>query len=59
MISTRPLHSFSLDTKNSKEMQFDLPEKLDLDVSDSGIVGRQVTLLSRNSMLGTGVVGYN
>lgn len=40
-------------------MQFDLPEKLDLDISDSGILGRQVTLLSRNAMLGTGVVGYN
>lgn len=58
-MSTRPLHSFTLDTSGSREMQFDLPEKLDLDISDSGILGRQVTLLSQNSMLGTGIVGYN
>lgn len=56
---SQPLHSFALDTNSSKAMEFELPEKLDLGISERGILGRQVTLLSRNATLGTGIVGYN
>lgn len=54
----QPLHSFSLDTRG-QTMEFELPERLDLGISETGIVGRQVTLLSRNVLLGTGIVGWN
>lgn len=55
-----PLHSFRLNLGKSadKRLEFDLPG-LDLGVSDTGIVGRQVTLLAGQRPLGVGVVGYN
>lgn len=56
---SQPLHSFALDTGSSNAMEFELPEKLDLGVSERGIIGRQVTLLFGNTTLGTGIVGYN
>ncbi|KAL1998118.1 hypothetical protein VTN02DRAFT_6824 [Thermoascus thermophilus] len=55
----QPLHSFALDTGSSTAMEFELPEKLDLDVSERGIIGRRITLRSRDTTLGTGIVGYN
>lgn len=58
--SIPPLHSFRLDPGKSadKKLEFDLPN-LDLEVSDTGIVGRQVTLLAEDRALGVGIVGYN
>lgn len=40
------------------EMECELPERLDLGISDTGIVGRQVTVVADGRM-GTGVVGYD
>jgi hypothetical protein len=56
----QPLHSFSLTTENTKT-EFDLPEKLDLGVSRTGVVGRQITIRPTGSdvVLGTGIVGWN
>jgi hypothetical protein len=63
-----PLYQFSLNLKqhkNSKlahptEMEFELPERLDLGVSEKGVIGRQVTVKEQGgSILGVGVVGYN
>lgn len=56
------MHSFSnlnpRRTGPASELEFDLPH-LDLDVSDSGIVGRQITVLGDDRELGMGIVGYN
>ena len=42
------------------DLEFDLPERLDLDVSEKGVVGRQVTVSEAGgSILGVGIVGYN
>ncbi|KAJ9492039.1 hypothetical protein VN97_g1176 [Penicillium thymicola] len=66
--STSPLHQFRLDMeqeKNSKtvnpmEIEFVLPERLDLGVSEKGVIGRQVTVREQGGeILGIGVVGYN
>lgn len=41
-------------------MEFELPERLDLGVSEKGVVGRQVTLRqAEGAVLGIGIVGYN
>lgn len=41
-------------------MEIELPERLDLDVSEKGVVGRQVTMrVAGGAILGTGIVGYN
>lgn len=68
-IQTTPLHSFRLDLARSSttkpghcsaEMEFELSERLDLDVSAKGVVGRQVTMSDASGiLLGVGVVGYN
>lgn len=55
------MHTFNLDPKKASrntELEFELPS-LDLGVSDSGIVGRQVTVSGDGKALGTGIVGYN
>lgn len=66
--SISPLHQFRLNmgqdkncnTANSMEIEFELPERLDLGVSDKGVIGRQVTVREQGgSILGIGVVGYN
>lgn len=42
------------------EIEFELPERLDLGVSEKGVIGRQVTVREQGgSILGIGVVGYN
>ncbi|KAI2707287.1 hypothetical protein CBS147332_6941 [Penicillium roqueforti] len=66
--SISPLHQFRLNmgqdkncnTANPMEIEFELPERLDLGVSDKGVIGRQVTVREQGgSILGIGVVGYN
>ncbi|KAJ5682675.1 hypothetical protein N7462_005840 [Penicillium macrosclerotiorum] len=66
--TTSPLHHFHLDLAQSPnlkptqrtDMEFDLPERLDLGVSEKGVVGRQVTLSDAGgAILGVGIVGYN
>ncbi|KAK4866427.1 hypothetical protein LT330_008359 [Penicillium expansum] len=66
--STSPLHQFRLNmeqdksykTANPMEIEFELPERLDLGVSEKGVIGRQVTVREQGgSILGIGVVGYN
>ncbi|KAJ5167218.1 uncharacterized protein N7482_005999 [Penicillium canariense] len=67
--STPPLHKFRLDLASSPnlkpgqrqtEMEFELPERLDLGVSTKGVVGRQVTVSDAGgAVLGVGIVGYN
>ncbi|CAI7608098.1 unnamed protein product [Penicillium glandicola] len=63
-----PLYQFSLNmeqdksftTANSMDIEFELPERLDLGVSEKGVIGRQVTVREEGgSILGVGVVGYN
>ncbi|KAJ5391460.1 hypothetical protein N7509_006950 [Penicillium cosmopolitanum] len=66
---TAPLHQFRLDLSQNKclkpgfhqtEMEFELPERLDLGVSEKGVVGRQVTLReAEGAVLGVGIVGFN
>ncbi|KAB8079526.1 hypothetical protein BDV29DRAFT_164579, partial [Aspergillus leporis] len=57
-----PLYRFRLRpcAKNHHEMEFELPERLDLGVSDKGIVGRQVTVMVEGESVGVGmgIVGY-
>lgn len=51
-LNNAPLHQFRLEMtqdKNSKsasqtEMEFELPQRLDLGVSEKGVIGRQVTV---------------
>lgn len=66
--STSPLHQFRLNmsqdenykTANPMEIEFELPERLDLGVSEKGVIGRQVTVREQGGeILGIGVVGYN
>ncbi|KAJ5407216.1 hypothetical protein N7465_008500 [Penicillium sp. CMV-2018d] len=66
--STSPLHHFRLNmaqdknykTANPMEIEFELPERLDLGVSEKGVIGRQVTVREQGGeILGIGVVGYN
>lgn len=59
-----PLHQFRLQPggKGNDEMEFELPERLDLGVSETGIVGRQVTVLVEGQSsvgVGMGIVGYD
>ncbi|KAJ6120894.1 hypothetical protein N7523_005174 [Penicillium sp. IBT 18751x] len=64
-----PLHQFQLDLSRNHglkpghrqtEMEFELPERLDLGVSEKGVVGRQVTMREAGgAVLGVGIVGYN
>lgn len=50
----------NLKTANPTEIEFELPERLDLGVSEKGVIGRQVTVREQGgSILGIGVVGYN
>lgn len=72
-LSTRtpdpPIHQFKLDLSQDqnmkpghcqREMEFELPERLDLGVSEKGVVGRQVTMREAGgAILGVGIVGYN
>ncbi|KAL2823397.1 hypothetical protein BDW59DRAFT_163362 [Aspergillus cavernicola] len=63
-----PLYRFqlqpSLSPKSTEGMEFDLPEKLDLGVSETGIIGRKVTAVARGVageliQMGNGIVGYD
>jgi len=64
-----PLYQFKLDLSQNHslkpghrqtEMEFELPERLDLGVSEKGVVGRQVTMKDTGgAVLGVGIVGYN
>lgn len=63
--SLPPLHEFRLNMNQcgnpglGTQMEFELPAKLDLGVSETGVIGRQVTIREGASILGIGVVGYN
>ncbi|CAG8893685.1 unnamed protein product [Penicillium egyptiacum] len=66
--STPPLYQFRLNmehdrnskTVNPTEIELELPERLDLGVSEKGVIGRQVTVRGQGgSILGIGIVGYN
>ncbi|KAL4740489.1 hypothetical protein BDV11DRAFT_169099 [Aspergillus similis] len=72
-----PLHQFQLRPSlsspsqvelgingNGNEIKFSLPERLDLNVSERGIVGRQVTVVARGGngevlRMGRGIVGFD
>lgn len=50
--------------KKTEEMEFSLPQRLDLGVSEQGIVGRKVTVVARGEggevlQMGNGIVGYD
>ncbi|KAL4970508.1 uncharacterized protein BDV14DRAFT_195195 [Aspergillus stella-maris] len=66
----QPLHQFQLRPSSSDsikakdELEFSLPERLDLNVSEKGIVGRQVTVVARGErgevlQMGNGIVGFD
>ncbi|KAL4934944.1 hypothetical protein BDV06DRAFT_234881 [Aspergillus oleicola] len=64
----QPLHQFqlypSISTNSNDKMEFSLPERLDLNVSEKGIVGRQVTVVARGEtgevlQMGNGIVGFD
>lgn len=60
-LKSSPLHAFRLRPQpgaSKMEMECELPERLDLGISDTGIVGRQVTVVADGRM-GMGVVGYD
>ncbi|KAK9851948.1 hypothetical protein MYU51_008849 [Penicillium brevicompactum] len=62
--SLSPLYEFKLHMERDmgstrSQMEFEIPEKLDLGVSETGVIGRQVTVREGGSILGIGVVGYN
>ncbi|KAI9932061.1 hypothetical protein ASPWEDRAFT_171813 [Aspergillus wentii DTO 134E9] len=52
-----PLHTFQLNP--NKSLEFELPQRLDLGVSEMGIVGRQVTISAGGVGIGTGIVGFD
>jgi hypothetical protein len=64
-----PLHRFRLDVAqdmahqssgSQAQLEFRLPQRLDLGVSEKGVVGRQITVRQEGgAVLGVGVVGYN
>ncbi|KAL3444755.1 hypothetical protein BJX65DRAFT_282846 [Aspergillus insuetus] len=71
---SQPLHQFQLlphfsspsksSALSSSELEFSLPERLDLGISERGIVGRQVTVFARGQAgevipMGNGIVGYD
>ncbi|KAL3468178.1 hypothetical protein BJX64DRAFT_85553 [Aspergillus heterothallicus] len=67
---TQPLYQFQLQPHSisksalSSELEFSLPEHLDLGVSEKGIVGRQVTVFATGPAgevipMGNGIVGYD
>ncbi|PTU23009.1 hypothetical protein P175DRAFT_0530099 [Aspergillus ochraceoroseus IBT 24754] len=66
---SQPLYRFRLRpgvvsaSAGSPEMEFDLPERLDLGVSERGIVGRQVTVVVEGEdcvrWIGRGIVGFD
>ncbi|THC95634.1 hypothetical protein EYZ11_004896 [Aspergillus tanneri] len=43
----------------STQLQAQLPQRLDLGVSDVGIVGRQVTVMVEGRRMGMGIVGFD
>lgn len=61
---TTPLHQF-LVSPGSKaglqgtDLEVQLPERMDLDVSDVGIVGRKVTVSVGGQRMGMGIVGFD
>ena len=65
--NSKPLYFFELcpQYKSTERIEFHLPHRLDFGVSESGIVGRQATLLSSSrdmsemSILGKGVIGWD
>ncbi|KAJ6031968.1 hypothetical protein N7540_002700 [Penicillium herquei] len=64
--ATPPLHQFRLDLAKQTPRSFqtdiiiELPDRLDLGVSEKGVVGRQITMIETDgSILGVGIVGYN
>jgi hypothetical protein len=60
-----PLHSFTLSAAERENLEFELPSKLDLGVSNIGVVGRLITVVSggdRNQsghVIGRGILGWN
>jgi hypothetical protein len=74
-LESQPLHQFQLlphfsspskssALSSSSELEFSLPERLDLGISERGIVGRQVTVFARGQAgevipMGNGIVGYD
>ncbi|KAJ5901758.1 hypothetical protein N7495_002286 [Penicillium taxi] len=63
-----PLHKLRLDMSQRQrqrpgqqlDLEFELPERLVLGVSEKGVVGRQVTVTKASGgILGVGIVGFN
>lgn len=62
--ATSPLYQFFLNTdlktgQQGTDFELQLPERLDLDVSDVGIVGRKVSVSVGGQGMGMGIVGFD
>ncbi|KAK9365611.1 hypothetical protein V1509DRAFT_370576 [Lipomyces kononenkoae] len=64
--SAEPLYSFKLNATQIDNQEFELPLKLDLGISATGIVGRLVRVVTsgkkqerEDHVLGMGVIGWN
>ncbi|KAK9233811.1 hypothetical protein V1525DRAFT_422819 [Lipomyces kononenkoae] len=64
--SSEPLYSFQLSATQMDNLEFELPLKLHLGVSTTGIVGRVVTVFTTGKkkereehVLGMGIIGWN
>ncbi|KAF2260453.1 hypothetical protein CC78DRAFT_584875 [Lojkania enalia] len=60
-IPSNPLFSFPLESDPAAPMR--LPQKLDLGVGDSGIIGRRVSIMTSSikgpTMIAEGIIGWN
>ncbi|KAI9038003.1 acetyl-CoA synthetase-like protein [Aspergillus affinis] len=63
-LTTPPLHQFLVSPESrtglqGTDLEAQLPERMDLDVSDVGIVGRKVTVSVGGQRMGMGIVGFD
>ncbi|KAK1144637.1 hypothetical protein N8T08_004940 [Aspergillus melleus] len=63
-MTTPPLHQFLVSPGSrtglqGTDLEVQLPERVDLDVSDVGIVGRKVTVSVGGQRMGMGIVGFD
>ncbi|KAJ5936584.1 hypothetical protein N7466_003034 [Penicillium verhagenii] len=59
-----PLHRFAMDFSKlphrfQPNFEFELPETLELGVSEKGVIGRQLSMMDECGCLALGIIGYN
>ena len=53
------LHRIALPKEVESGASFQLKAKLDLGVSDEGVIGRRVSLVDGGTIIGEGIMGWN